>query len=195
MKQVLVVALFGGLMMQAAWAGELPEEAGTLVTQYRADEKAIMEEAEQKLVPKWNELMRSLSALQSTYTKAGDLDAAVAIRDYIKELSMTRSLKGMDVRPDPGNLKTLGAMEVGKTYYFRVTGQSSGSLWGTDLYTTDSTLAVAAVHAGVAKVGVETVVKVTIVAGQSAYTGTSRHGVNSSSWGAYDSSFTVEALE
>ena len=36
----------------------------------------------------------------------------------------------------------------GTTYYFRVTGARDGSVWGTDVYTGDSSLALAAVHAG-----------------------------------------------
>ena len=37
---------------------------------------------------------------------------------------------------------------IGATYYFRVTGDTTGTLWGTDVYTGDSALATAAVHAG-----------------------------------------------
>ena len=40
---------------------------------------------------------------------------------------------------------------IGKTYIFRVTGVGQGLLWGTGVYTLDSTLAVAAVHAGCAE--------------------------------------------
>ncbi len=40
---------------------------------------------------------------------------------------------------------------VGATFYFRVRGAIEGMLWGTDIYTGDSSLAVAAVHAGLVK--------------------------------------------
>jgi hypothetical protein len=42
---------------------------------------------------------------------------------------------------------------VGATYYFRVAGEAAGPLWGTDVYTGDSAIAVAAVHAGLVKAG------------------------------------------
>ena len=49
---------------------------------------------------------------------------------------------------------------VGATYYFRVTGDANGSVWGTDIYTGDSSLAASAVHAGLVKVGETVIVKV-----------------------------------
>jgi len=80
--------------------------------------------------------------------------------------------------------------------FFRVTGRTSGSsVWGTDLYTLDSRLAVAAVHAGAATAGDEAVVKVTFAPGQSNYAGTTRSGVTTSSWGSYRMSYTVEAAK
>ena len=42
---------------------------------------------------------------------------------------------------------------VGATYYFRVTGVTEGQLWGTDIYSGDSTIGAAAVHAGLLKPG------------------------------------------
>jgi len=53
---------------------------------------------------------------------------------------------------------------VGATYYFRVTGEAAGPLWGTDVYTGDSAIAVAAVHAGLVKAGESAIVKLTVVA-------------------------------
>ena len=51
---------------------------------------------------------------------------------------------------------------VGATYYFRVTGEAAGPLWGTDVYTGDSAIAVAAVHAGLVKAGESAIVKITV---------------------------------
>jgi LCCL domain len=96
----------------------------------------------------------------------------------------------VNVLPDPGSLTDYQG-RVGESFYFRVTGANSGSLWGTDLYTTDSTLAMAAVHAGVLAVGQTGLVKVTILPGQQAYQGTQRNGVVSSPWPAYPASFQV----
>lgn len=68
---------------------------------------------------------------------------------------------------------------------------TSGSVWGTDVYTTDSAICVAAVHVGVVgeKGGK---VRVRLAPGRPAYVGSFRHGVTSNGWGAYDQSFTVQ---
>ncbi len=67
------------------------------------------------------------------------------------------------VQDDPGTLSNLRG-QVGKLFAFRVTGAVGGSVWGTDVYTSDSRLATAAVHAGVLEVGKTGTVKVRIIA-------------------------------
>jgi len=43
--------------------------------------------------------------------------------------------------------------EVGDFFYFEVTGAMQGGVWGSEVYTTDSPIAVVAVHAGVLREG------------------------------------------
>jgi hypothetical protein len=71
--------------------------------------------------------------------------------------------KGYLASDAPANMLEL-ASAVGTSYYFRVRGESEGPLWGTDTYTGDSALAVAAVHAGLVKPGDSAIVKVTVEA-------------------------------
>ena len=80
---------------------------------------------------------------------------------------------------------------VGSTYYFRVTGDVNGPLWGTDVYTGDSSLAVAAVHAGLVKPGDTVVVKVVSVAPPAQFAGSTRHGVASHDFGRYGSAYSL----
>ena len=94
---------------------------------------------------------------------------------------------------DPGNLTDYRGQD-GQTYYFRVTGSTQESLWGTDIYTDDSSLATVAVHAGVLLEGQVGVVKVTILAGQGSYTGSTRNGVTSSNYGNWYGSYRVEPV-
>ena len=79
----------------------------------------------------------------------------------------------------------------GGAFYFNVTGTTSGSVWGSAFYTDDSTLAKAAVHAGVLNDGQSGIVKATIALGQSSYTGSFANGVNSSSFGEYSGSYVL----
>lgn len=66
-----------------------------------------------------------------------------------------------------------------------------GSMWGTDVYTSDSSVCSAAVHMGLITAASGGVVRVTGAPGLPAYPGTARNGVTSSSWPSYGSSFTV----
>jgi hypothetical protein len=94
---------------------------------------------------------------------------------------------------DPGYFSA-PATDIGKVFYYKVTGNAGGSTWGTDVYTTDSHLATSAVHAGVLRVGQEGIVKVTVLPGQQNYPSTTRNGVTSSYWGRWGVSFKVERV-
>ena len=83
---------------------------------------------------------------------------------------------------------------VGATYYFRVTGEEAGMAWGTDVYSGDSRIALAAVHAGLVKVGDKAVVRVTSVPPPPTFSGSARHGVTTHDFGRYGSAFTLSAI-
>ena len=93
----------------------------------------------------------------------------------------------------PANMLDL-AEPAGATYYFRVAGAIDGPLWGTDVYTGDSSLACAAVHAGLAKPGEATVVKVVSVVPPAQFQGSVRHGITSHDFGRYGSAYTLAAV-
>ena len=83
----------------------------------------------------------------------------------------------------------------GTTYYFRVTGDTSGGgVWGTDVYTGDSTLAAAAVHAGALKPGETAVVRVRVVPPLAQYQGSIRNGVSSHDFGRFGTAYSVSRL-
>ena len=67
--------------------------------------------------------------------------------------------------------------KVGQIFSFVITGGTEGHVWGTDIYTDDSTLAVAAVHAGVVHYDETKTVNVQILPGQSTYQGTTINGI------------------
>ena len=93
-------------------------------------------------------------------------------------------------QPDPGSL-TGYQDKVGKLFAFKVTGAISGAVWGSDVYTSDSTLATAAVHAGVLEVGKTGTVKVRIVAPPPSFTGSTAHGVTTLPYGPYPGAFQI----
>ena len=72
-----------------------------------------------------------------------------------------------------------------------VIGSNSGSLWGTETYTDDSSLAAAVVHMGIAKANQTVLVKVQILPGQESYTGTTQNGITSSNYSSYSGSYKI----
>ena len=68
---------------------------------------------------------------------------------------------------------------------------NGGGLWGTDVYTGDSGICRAAIHAGLITEGGGTV-KVTLDPGRPAYRGSVRNGQRSSDYGNYPKSFHLE---
>jgi hypothetical protein len=82
----------------------------------------------------------------------------------------------------------------GTTFYFRVAGSTDGALWGTDVYTADSALAAAAVHAGAVKPGETAVVRVTVMPPLAQYQGSVRNGVTSHDYGRYGTAYRVDRV-
>jgi hypothetical protein len=80
--------------------------------------------------------------------------------------------------------------KTGSVYQFTVTGANRGAVWGTDVYTDDSSVATAAVHAGVLAAGETKTVTVTLLPGQSSYAASARNGVSSASWGSWSGSYS-----
>lgn len=68
-------------------------------------------------------------------------------------------------------------------------GGSLNPVWGTDVYTDDSSVCTAAVHAGLITVDGGGVVVIRVREGQNAYVGTTRNGVRTSGFEHWDGSF------
>jgi hypothetical protein len=84
---------------------------------------------------------------------------------------------------------------IGESYYVEVTGEDQGPLWGTDVYTSDSSLGTACVHAGLLARGEFGLVRVTIVPPLAVFQGSTRHGVTSEDWtNGHPGAFRVELV-
>ncbi len=70
-------------------------------------------------------------------------------------------------------------------------GAFFGAVWGTDLYTDDSPICVAAVHAGAITTAAGGTVTIEIAPSQQSYLGTERNGIMSGNWGPYGGSYRV----
>jgi hypothetical protein len=96
------------------------------------------------------------------------------------------------VLADPGHLLQYQG-QVGKTFRFRVTGAQAGfqhgAIFGTDFYTLDSSLSMAAVHAGVIKPGQTKTVTVVMMGPQNGFRSSARNGITSHAWNQYPGAF------
>jgi len=124
--------------------------------------------------------IEQLEPLQKELFRTGEIGKALGVFVLIQMLKA----RVVNAMPDPGNL--LQYQDVGKTYCFQVTGANHGPVWGSDVYTSDSHLATAAVHAGALDVGEDGLVRVNMVdmSGMPIH-GSTRNGVTSMDWGAY----------
>jgi hypothetical protein len=64
--------------------GSLPADGQELAKAFNADVEAIEREADQKIEARRDALVKALEALQDEHTKAGRLDEALAIRNYLR---------------------------------------------------------------------------------------------------------------
>ncbi len=86
----------------------------------------------------------------------------------------------------------LGRLDQNFSYRCLPNGSPTG-VWGTDIYTYDSSICTAAVHAGLITTNNGGVVTIRIRPGASAYAGTSRNGVTTAGYGSYTGSFIFVA--
>lgn len=82
--------------------------------------------------------------------------------------------------------------ELGEHFVYRCPPNGSpGEIWGTDVYTSDSSICTAAMHAGKITAEEGGVVILRIHRGVDLYAGTTRHGVASADLGPWDASFVL----
>lgn len=91
----------------------------------------------------------------------------------------------------PRQLGIVDRLQPGESATLPVTGSDKGMAWGSGIYTGDSSLDVAAAHSGAVRVGERGEVIVTRVQPPASYEGSVRHGVETRSWKAYPTAFTV----
>ncbi|HYI21407.1 MAG TPA: LCCL domain-containing protein, partial [Candidatus Limnocylindrales bacterium] len=69
-------------------------------------------------------------------------------------------------------------------------GGQAGIVWGTDVYTDDSSVCTAAVHAGLIDLASGGNVRIVMLAGRDSYEPSTSNGITSLTWGNWGSSFS-----
>lgn len=193
---LLLVALGFVTATTTAARAEPPADAKKVLTDLDKDVKAIEAKARKELLERQEKAVKQLEELQAAYAKAGKKDDAEAVGGAVKQLKEENVILalGASVLADPGNLAGYRGKD-NEVFYFRVVGATDGEVWGSDVYTDDSRLAVAAVHAGLVKSGETAIVKLTVLPGQGSYTGSTANDVTTGSWDQWDGSFKLEAVK
>lgn len=133
----------------------------------------------------------TVSTLKVTTTQFGEVTVKLLDMHSLHAQGYTEPEKEVAVvEAAPQSLQHL-QNQVGKTFSFTVTGAVGGGVWGTNVYTLDSFLPAAAVHAGVLKVGQTGVVKIKILPSPPAFTGSNRNGVVSSDFGPFPGAYQI----
>jgi hypothetical protein len=203
-RRLIPLCLVGLLAFSIRADEDLPPDAKKLIEENEKESDAILKKAEDYLkkaqeekakaedeVAKRREKMiATLEELAKRLDKEGKTNQAKIIAEEVEVLKTGRIGGAM---PDPGSPGQLRGQN-GKSFVFEVTGRNGGG-WGTDVYTDDTSIASAAVHAGLLQVGQKGAIKVTILPGQQAYTGSTRNGVTMGDWGPYGGSYKVELMK
>ncbi|HZY90607.1 MAG TPA: LCCL domain-containing protein [Gemmataceae bacterium] len=128
-------------------------------------------------------------ALKAHTTQFGEVQLKLSDLLALRSLALEPETEAVAAIPDPGNMMTL-QNQIGKVFHIRTVG-GMGPLWGTDVYTTDSSVGAAAVHAGVLKLGQAGVVKVRVIVPPPAFVGSTRNGMSSAPFAAFPGAFQV----
>jgi hypothetical protein len=91
--------------------------------------------------------------------------------------------------PTANDMQSYSTADIGKVYKMTITGNAGGAVWGTDIYTSDSYIPAAAVHAGIITAGQSKEVYIQIVEGLNNYTPSTRNGVTTYEWGGWGLSY------
>lgn len=115
-------------------------------------------------------------------------------RTFFVSLMLVLSSSSVALAQSWGTNASEHSSEINRTFTYScpANGTLGSSVYGTDVYTTDSAVCVAAVHAGVITPRDGGQVTIRILAGEGAYDGSQRNGVSSSAWGSYGSSYAFE---
>ena len=96
---------------------------------------------------------------------------------------------GIPLAAGTSDMQQFSEADIGKIYRITITGTTGGAIWGTDIYTSDTYIPCAAVHAGFIANGETKEVYIKVVQGLNEYIGSTRNGVSTSGYGGWGLSY------
>jgi hypothetical protein len=168
---------------------DTPASARAIIAQFEQQKLQVRAEMEKRIEQQQIVLRAQLKELAAHLDQTGSLREAQAVRDYLQKFEPAAPI----AQADPGTMQNYRD-RIGQTFVFEVVGQAGSTIWGDGVYTDDSAIAVAAVHAGIVRVGEHALVQVRIMPGQASYNGTFRNGVRSNTYGPWEGSYSLTPL-
>ena len=200
-----------GLVVVAVIRAWLVAEMGASDNAALTGRVSQIEESQEVFANKYAELARQAAALQEQVSALSDaLDmvtgqqstaVAPAPTDSINEHNSESTSASLDSSSSLDEAQrvpwTLSGVETtpGQVLVYQVTGSTRGLVWGTDIYTDDSPIAAAAVHAGLLRPDETGTIMVTILRGRETYRGSARHGVASRDYQSWERSYMLQRLQ
>lgn len=137
-----------------------------------------------------------MAVVQVTYLGDDAESFEPALLDFVKSIRLTDEERAFMEAPQPIECWDQGISYVNENNTEETVtcpagcNQDSGTIWGTETYTNDSSICVAAIHMGVID---ETggAVQITHADGQASYTESTLNGITSLSYGEWNASFMV----
>jgi hypothetical protein len=133
----------------------------------------------------------SAAALKANTTQFGELQVKLSDVRVLRSPLAPDDEPVVKDAPDPPPSMMAMQNQIGKTFVYKVTGAVVGTVWGTNVYTADSTLAAAAVHAGLLKVGQTGIIKVKMIPSPNNYVGSTQNGVMSHPYNVFPAAYTL----
>ncbi len=167
---------------------DAPASAQGIIAEFEHQKTLARIEMEQKVEQQRLGVVAELKDLAARLDQTGNVHEAKAVRYYMQKLQPAPL-----VQADPGTLVNFRD-RVGQTFVFEIIGQAGSTIWGDGVYTDDSAISVAAVHAGIVRVGERALVQVRILPGQRSYEGATRNGVQSSPYANWEGSYSISSF-
>lgn len=131
--------------------------------------------------------LRSQNLVEPETTKVSAIDDPGTMVGFQGQVGQTLTFKVMGGQP--------GGAAVVQNVNGMMVMRGGGTVWGTDVYTLDSSLAMAAVHAGVIKAGETGIVKVKILGPTANFQGSVRNGISTNNYGFYNGAYQFEKVK
>jgi hypothetical protein len=176
---------------RASQRAEILAQLNTLAAQYKAAGKSAEGDAVSQQIALLNNMAVASNTFRLTDGALVRTGEGVLVLNANGNVNALPAVAGVAGTPAGADI-TAFRQSVGQTLQFTAVGSANGTIWGSGVYTDDSPLGVAAVHAGFLKEGERGTLRVTVLPGQASYDSSTKNGITSSTYANWQGSYRIE---